>query len=99
MACMKIVQCWDDGVTDDIQLIEILRRHGARASFNLNFGLHGAKRVEGWKFRDKDVQRLALPELRSVYEGFTIANHTLNHPVLPGMALDEARREIMQGRI
>ena len=32
---MKIVQCWDDGVLDDIRLIEILRHHDAKASFNL----------------------------------------------------------------
>jgi len=41
---MKIVQCWDDGVLDDVRLIEILRRHGAKASFNLNLGTQPAQR-------------------------------------------------------
>jgi len=41
---MKIVQCWDDGVNDDIRLTELLRRHCAKATFNLNPGTHKAER-------------------------------------------------------
>jgi peptidoglycan-N-acetylglucosamine deacetylase len=41
---MKIVQCWDDGVVDDVRLIDILRKYGAKASFNLNFGTHQTTR-------------------------------------------------------
>ena len=37
---MTVVQCWDDGVTTDARLIEILRKHKARATFNLNAGAH-----------------------------------------------------------
>lgn len=43
---MRIVQCWDDGVEDDIRLCEILRKHGAKASFNLNPGMHGSQRPQ-----------------------------------------------------
>jgi hypothetical protein len=75
---MKIVQCWDDGVTTDIRLTELLRRYEARATFNLNPGLHGSKRTEPWIHKDTEVRRLALPELTSVFEGFVIANHTFS---------------------
>lgn len=96
---MKVVQCWDDGVLDDIGVIEILRRHGARGSFNLNLGLHRPERFMGWKFRDtKEVWKLSLGELQSVYQGFTIANHTLTHPHLAKIPLDEATRNIREGR-
>ena len=37
---MKLMQCWDDGVSTDVRLVSLLRRHGARATFNLNAGLH-----------------------------------------------------------
>jgi hypothetical protein len=30
---MKLMQCWDDGVTTDVRLVALLRRHGARATF------------------------------------------------------------------
>ncbi len=96
---IKIVQCWDDGIVDDIRLCEMLRGFGARASFNLNAGLHGAQRGEAWRYKNlKDVQRLALGELRDVYEGFTIANHTLTHPWLSKITPDQLRCEVTDGR-
>jgi len=87
---MRIAQCWDDGVVQDIRLIEILRLHGAKASFNLNAGKHETVRGANGK--------LALSELTSVYEGFLVANHTLTHPHLTRIAPDEAAREIRAGR-
>jgi len=44
---MKVAQCWDDGVTTDIQLIEILQLYKAKATFNLSMGLHETKRYFG----------------------------------------------------
>ncbi len=95
---MLILQCWDDGVTSDIRLTDILRRHHAKATFNLNAGLHGPCRGNGWTFRGTEVLRLSRPELPSVYEGFTIANHSLNHPHLDRLPIIEAREEITEGR-
>jgi len=93
---IKIVQCWDDGVVDDIRLCELLRSKGAKASFNLNAGLHSAQRGGVWRYNQiKDVQRLAMPELPSVYEGFTIANHSLTHPWPTRISLDEWEREVI----
>lgn len=95
---MQIAQCWDDGVLDDIRLIEILRRHGAKASFNLNAGLHSGSRSDGWMHKGKHVQRLAHGELVSVYDGFLVANHTLTHPHLAKLTPADAEREIREGR-
>jgi len=93
-----LMQCWDDGVTSDIRLTELLRRHGAKASFNLNAGLHGAQRQPGWSYLGTEVRRLARPELAAVYEGFTIANHSLTHPHLEALPAAAARQEIGDGR-
>lgn len=96
---IRIVQCWDDGVVDDIRLCEILRNHGARASFNLNPGLHGKARSAPWKYKEqKDVARLARCELAEVYEGFTIANHSATHPWPTKIPLEEWRREVFEAR-
>jgi peptidoglycan/xylan/chitin deacetylase (PgdA/CDA1 family) len=95
---MKIVQCWDDAVTADIRLIEILRKHHAKATFNVNPGLHGATRGGGWEYKGSPVQRMALDELRPTYEGFTVANHTMTHPRLQEIELEKARLEIVEGR-
>lgn len=96
---MRVVQCWDDGVVDDVRLTELLRRYAAKASFNLNPGLHQSERYQDWLYRDtKPVYKLALAELPSVYQGFTIANHTLSHPDLTKLPADEVEREIREGR-
>lgn len=96
---IRLVQCWDDGVEDDLRLIELLRRHGARATFNLNAGLHGAQRGGTWRYQDcKDVRRLARPELAAVYAGFTIANHSLTHPWPTRIPLADWQHEVVEGR-
>ena len=45
---MVVVQCWDDGVATDVRLVDLLCRHGAKATFNLNAGLHDRHRQFGW---------------------------------------------------
>ncbi|HSI85139.1 MAG: polysaccharide deacetylase family protein [Candidatus Methylacidiphilales bacterium] len=96
---MRLVQCWDDGVLDDIRVIEILRKHGAKASFNLNYGLHENERVGKWKFKEtKMVYKLAKGELKDVYEGFLVANHTTTHPHLSRIPLEDAVKNIIEGR-
>ena len=52
---MKVVQCWDDGVSADIELIDILRRYNAKATFNLNAGLHKKERSAGWEYKNTKV--------------------------------------------
>jgi peptidoglycan/xylan/chitin deacetylase (PgdA/CDA1 family) len=95
---MKIVQCWDDGVTSDIRLCNLLRKFGAKASFNLNPGLYGEHRGSGFEFEGTNVLRLSLSELRDVYDGFTIANHTISHPFLTELSPEQIFQEINDGR-
>lgn len=95
---MKLVQCWDDGVTTDVRLVSLLRRHRVRATFNLNAGLHAQQRQLGWQYQGTEVWRLGRDELREVYEGFEIANHTDTHPSLPQLPPAAMQREIRDGR-
>ncbi len=95
---MTVVQCWDDGVTTDVRLTDILRRHGAKATFNLNPGTHREERGSGWTHKNTEVLRLGRNELRDVYDGFTIGSHTVTHPRLERIPIDAARAEISEGR-
>lgn len=96
---LRVVQCWDDGVNDDIRLIEILRKHGAKASFNLNPATHQETRSGGFNDKwQKPIQRLARGELRSVYEGFTIANHSMTHPRPTEIPIEQWRGEVVDAR-
>ncbi len=96
---IKIVQCWDDGVEEDVRLCELLREYKARASFNLNPGLHEAVPRASWRYRgSKDVRRLAKGRLRATYEGFTVANHSATHPRATTIPLENWRREVVDAR-
>ncbi len=88
---MKIMQCWDDGVQNDVRLAEMLRKHKAKATFNLNPGLHKqSERGHGWKYKPHyEVFRLSLDEMKGVYKGFCIAGHTMTHPHLT--KIDDAK--------
>jgi peptidoglycan/xylan/chitin deacetylase (PgdA/CDA1 family) len=94
---MKVMQCWDDGVVTDARLVEIFRRHNAKATFNLNPGLHGKSGRQGkWTFDgDFEVYKLSLDEMKDVYKGFTIAGHSMTHPDLTKLSESEALRELV----
>ncbi len=99
---LRVVQCWDDGIVDDIRLCTLLRKYEAKASFNLNFGMHELDRAHSWTFKsshgEKAVWRLGRRELAEVYRGFSIANHTLRHPWLTKLPGEMAKKEIFEGR-
>ena len=95
---MKVAQSWDDGVVDDVRLTGLLRRYRARATFNLNPGLHPPGRSFSWRYGDKEVWRLGRDELAEVYAGFEIANHAMTHPNLPDLSPEALDWEIRESR-
>ena len=94
-----ITLSYDDGTTQDIQLIELLNKYGLKATFNLNSQRLGVnkimiregKRVSHYKIHPSDV--------RYVYEGHEIAAHTLDHPLLPKLDDAEVIRQVEQDRL
>ena len=85
---IKVAQCWDDGLSTDRRLIEMLRKYGAKATFNLTPGRHGDERVEaywtpqgysGWSCRGFIGGRLSKHELLETYSGFRVASHCMKH--------------------
>lgn len=89
---------FDDGVTQDIRLIELLNKYGLKATFNINSGLLGGKgmliregkRISHYKIHPTDV--------RAVYDGHEIAAHTLTHPHLPPLEESEIIRQVEEDR-
>ncbi len=76
--------CWDDGVETDIRLIELLHKYNARATFNINFGLHykNYRKTCNWQFPDNPSfvnKSLSLREMPEIYKGFEIAAHGYFH--------------------
>ena len=71
---IKVACCWDDGVVNDIRLIEILRKYNAKATFNLNPGTHkGYRETSCWVTPDQPGfhgffnGKVGLYELKDIY--------------------------------
>ncbi|MBR5460733.1 MAG: polysaccharide deacetylase family protein [Clostridia bacterium] len=89
---------FDDGVTQDIRLIEILNRYGLKGTFNINSELLGK---QGQLIRNgKEVRhdKISPCDLRSIYEGHEVAVHTLTHPNLTTLNEEEIVRQVEEDR-
>lgn len=90
---------YDDGVTQDVRLIELLNKYDLKCTFNLNSQLLGTgqivlrrgKRISHYKIQPNDVKK--------VYEGHEIAVHTLSHPNLINCYEQEIIRQVEKDRL
>ncbi len=87
---------YDDGVVQDIRLIEIMNKYGLKGTFNINSGMYLPEKTEREEFRG----RLKLSEAKNLYtdSGHEIAVHTLTHPFLEKMDTSEIIYEITEDR-
>ena len=91
---------YDDGVTQDIRLIELLDKYGMKATFNLNSAFLGGKGSLTREGVAVAHNKVASQDIRSVYGGHEVAAHTLTHPLLTSIA-DESEiiRQVEQDRL
>ena len=90
---------YDDGVTQDIRLIELLNKYGLKCTFNLNSELlrkpgiliRENQRISHYKVHPKDV--------KYIYDGHEVAVHTLIHPNLTTLDETEIIRQVEQDRM
>lgn len=87
---------YDDGVTPDLQLLEIFNKYGMKCTFNLNYGLGPTS--GGWECNGKPVNRLDLAENVAAYAGHEIACHALTHQSLTGISAEEVQKEMLEDR-
>ena len=84
---------YDDGVEQDIKLIEILNKYGIKATFNINSGLYTPK---GTVFPEGRIHRRMTHEASvELYKNspHEVAVHSFSHPFLdkipPASVIDE----------
>ena len=91
---------YDDGVTQDIRLIELFNKYGLKATFNLNsqkFGRRSDTIREGVAITHYKVEEA---DVRSISAGHEIAAHTLTHPTLTKLDDDaEIIRQVEEDRL
>lgn len=97
---MKVVTfSYDDGVTQDIRLIEILDKYGLKCTFNLNSELLGRKNElirEGVTVKH---EKNAPEKISQIYKNHEVAVHTLTHPTLTELEEEEIVRQVEEDRI
>jgi len=91
---------YDDGVTQDIRLIEMFNKYGLKSTFNINSELLGLAGGFGEGKSFINHTRNKKQEIKYIYDGHEVAAHTLTHPYLPGIEDDaEIIRQVEQDRL
>lgn len=90
---------YDDGVEQDIRLIEIMKKYGLKGTFNINSGLYAK---EGTIYPEGAIhRRMAKTQAQEVYKnsGMEIAVHGLTHPFLEQLSKGTCTYEVLQDRL
>ena len=89
---------YDDGVEQDVRLIEILNQYGLKATFNLNSGCYSE---DGESFPEGEVHRtLSWKRAEALYKnsGHEIAVHSKTHPFLEQLPSNMVLQELLYDR-
>ena len=89
---------YDDGVEQDIRLIDIMKKNGLKGTFNINSGLY-AKDEE--QYSEKDVhKRLTRDAALHLYKdsGMEVAVHGVTHLILEQLPSNLCVEEIFEDR-
>lgn len=89
---------YDDGVEQDVKLIEIFKKYGLRATFNLNSGLYAP---EGTVYPKGQIhRRMPESEVSKLYnqDGIEVAVHGATHPWLDHMPMNMVTKDLLDDR-
>ncbi len=89
---------YDDGVEQDIRLVNIMKQHGLKGTFNLNSGMYAP---EGTVYPAGQIhRRMTLRQTQELLRGsgMEVAVHGLNHPFLEQLPLENCTYEVLKDR-
>lgn len=90
---------FDDAVTQDIRLIELLNKYNLKCTFNVNSELLSKKGVLICNDKKISHYKVHYDDLKYIYEGHEIAVHTLTHPNLTQCDDLEVIRQVETDRL
>lgn len=73
---------FDDGVTQDVRLIELFNKYGLKATFNVNSSFLGLKNTLDRNNHIVSHDKNSPDKIAEIYKGHEIASHSLTHPDL-----------------
>lgn len=93
---------FDDGVMQDVRVIEILDKYGLKGTFNLNGGRFGTKNPYETNGRIVERTTVEPSQVKELYKNHEVAVHTLAHLNLTELSQDcivwqvETDRKLLQ---
>lgn len=87
---------FDDGVTQDVRMIQLLNKYNLKATFYINSGRIG---LPGISVRGYSSYKIAEKHLINTYAGHEVASHTIDHVDLPGCDDAEVIRQVEEDRV
>ena len=90
---------YDDGVTQDIRLIELLNKYGLKCTFNLNSARLSKKGMLVRKGQRISHYKVHTEDVKTIYDGHEVAVHTLTHPNLTQCDDAEVIRQVESDRL
>ncbi len=88
---------YDDGIFQDMRLVQLFNLHGIKGTFNLNSGK--MSRVDVWQNQDVQVRHMEPEHLKELYLGQEVAVHTVHHKHLYALSDEELSAELAQDKI
>ena len=89
---------YDDGVEQDIRLVEIMKKYGLKGTFNLNSGLYAP---EGKVYPEGQVHRRMTKQRAQelfIDSGMEVAVHSYTHPWLEQLPVNVCTMEVIRDR-
>ena len=89
---------YDDGVEQDVQLIDMMEQHGLKGTFNLNSACYAE---EGTVYPEGTIhRRMTKAQVSEVYcrEGIEVAVHGARHPLLDLLPINLCTKDLLEDR-
>lgn len=91
---------YDDGLTQDIRLIEIFNKYNLKGTFNLNSGLLGNRDMLEINGLNINHIKNKAEDVKYIYQGHEVAVHTVTHQNLTKLTDDkDVLRQVEEDRI
>ena len=90
---------YDDGVTQDIRLIELLNKYNLKCTFNINSELLGKRGMLTRNAENISHYKIHPEHVKKIYNGHEVAVHTLTHPNLTTCDDEEIIRQVETDRL
>lgn len=90
---------FDDGITQDIRMVEMMNKYGIKSTFNLNSGYLGKSGILNREGKRISHYKISPNDVRGIYQGHEIAVHTITHPNLTKLDEENIVREVEEDRL